>query len=220
LEGVNEQSQLTIAARHHATIRTRLEAACMALKAGAAEAGTWYRHPLDDRVQTALEALKPEIGAQPPLGPAKDYRRDIPPLLVPIEQKLGGRQIPIFRAGGRFHVAVVLNETSPITFAVDDELAISAIPTPLLVAAGVEFTDAAEVREVAVGGRPISGRVVRIAELRLGPLVLRDVPCLAIDPSGDDAGALLAAAVFDGRGVAWDYERLELRVPAGGRSSR
>jgi hypothetical protein len=164
-----------------------------------------------DDVATALK----ELGEQQKLGPMKDYRRDAD----------RGRQlsasaqrgpIPVFLECDRFRLGVVVNERLPLT------MSIAADGEPTLIAAGAArslgITPKAEapIREDRRGDRVVRASEVSIPSIRLGAIVLRDVPALLLPPEGEDLGSQLAVKSLSGFRSELSERRMALVVEATG----
>ena len=61
-------------------------------------------------------------------------------------------------------------------------------------------------------GRTLTARRMIVPALRLGQVVLRDVPVHVSGPDGEDVGAIIGANVLEGYDVKVEPARLQLSI--------
>ena len=211
LDGLNEQSKLSIESRRLASLLAEGESLRIALCAANQASQHWYDE-IDATTRGAIAALRDASGARAELGPIRDYSAEVPAQLEKLSAALDVDAFPIYRDNGRPRVPVLLNGRVLATFGVEDEISISIAPTALLIAANVKIPDDAERKTATLGDFRVSGRVVRVDQLRVGRLVLRDLEIIAAEPDAETAEPLLAASVFDDAPIVWDFDRLLIRT--------
>ncbi|MBN1854781.1 MAG: hypothetical protein JW829_18760 [Pirellulales bacterium] len=211
LDGLNERSEFSQAARKHVYARTKLEAARIALHIAAQQSGSWY-NSMDAAVVQAVASLSAGENQQVPLGPIRDYPKILPKQLARVDSLLADTSVPIYRADGQFHVPAVLNEVACATWIVSDDTPLSLAPSSLLEAAGVTIPSQAPRRTIRIDGQRIEGCVVQVISVRIGLLAFGPVDFLALDPEVDGLGPLLNVSEMDPYQCHWNYEHLELEV--------
>jgi hypothetical protein len=166
-----------------------------------------------------LAALK-ELGDQQKLGPVKDYRRDAEKARQLSATAQRG-PIPVFLECERFRLGVVVNERSPLTMSIAAEGEPTLITTGAALSLDLAPTADAPVREYRRGDRVLRAKEVTIPSIRLGAIVLRDVPALLLPPEGEDLASQLAVKSLTGYRSELHERRMTLVVePTGDAASR
>ncbi|MHB1036229.1 MAG: retropepsin-like aspartic protease [Pirellulales bacterium] len=187
----------------------RLALAVLGIRRNASGLDAAYaRLRADGEVVRALKSL----GAEQQLGPARNYQRDVKQLSR-LDSLVFTGQVPIYRENQRYRLGAIVNERVPATFSYRDAAGPNLIPASLAQAAGINLDkDCPKVVYRGEGGREIPARLVKLPSLRIGRCVLENVEAYALPPEGEDIGAELSVAAFQGYRVELDLRQLRLAV--------
>lgn len=174
----------------------------------------------DDYKRLAKEPLIAEWlkATKSRLGPLKNYDSDLRKLIRLEEQVLGSPLweggTPLWIEADRFRLGAIANENLPVTFTWDDSVPAAIVTMNWQQAAGLEAEPGRAKETLRIAGRTFSVRHYRLAYLRLGRTVVRDVDCLVLPPEGEDLGCRLSAAALHGQRAAIEPAQLRLRLLA------
>ena len=162
----------------------------------------------DPAVQSALK----QVDRKARLGPARVYPRDVAraEALAPGAFR---REILGYQESGRFCVAAILNETCSATFSFQPQAGPLLLTTSVAQRLGLaESSLHGPVREIELAGQKVAARAVRLASLRLGAAVIKDVEALVLPPEAESLGSELSAAVLTGYQVVPQPRRMILTL--------
>jgi len=174
---------------------------------------TYARLAKDRQVTGALAAL----GAGHRLGPLGDgYQSEIRRL--PEYDKYAFTDwVPLYRQSGRWRVAAILNEQTPVAFTWLGSFDPTTLTTSMAEAAGVCIPSDATAVQLPVGqSRIVTARAVQVGSLRFGAHVFRDLSVLVLPPEAEDLGAQLGMDAFDGYVAREQPDRLRLLITSNG----
>lgn len=207
--GLGEQTPLQQAMIDLVNARTSVQLVVLAIRRDAGKIDAGY-DPIksDNAIRTALK----QVGTKARLGPARNYARDLAKANS-FAESIFQREIPGYFESGQFRVPALLNEVQPVTFSFHPQ------DGPLLLAASVgqrlslsdkSFSESPQ--EVEVSGRRLMARPVKLASLRLGPVVLKDVSALVLPPEAEDLGSHLSASTLSGLRTSLQPRRMTLAI--------
>ena len=147
------------------------------------------------------------------LGPLRTYQGELQKL-GEYERLVFTRWNPLHWQAGQARVTGLVDDRAPITFSWNEA---SQEPTLITAtaaeAAGIDVADNAPRETVVLGrGRSVTARPVRIAYLRFGACVLRDVQALVLPPEAEDWGCRIGREAFANHTVRLEPERLRLWI--------
>lgn len=162
----------------------------------------------DLEVRAALRTL----GEGHRLGPLEDYQADLR-RLDEYERLVFTAWLPIYLQSGRIRAGGILNETTPITFSWHAESGPTVLSESMAEAAGLELPASETAVLLPLGsGRTLTARRMIVPALRLGQVVLRDVPVHVLGPDGEDVGAIIGADALAGYDVKVEPARLQMSI--------
>ncbi len=160
----------------------------------------------------AVRAALRTLGEGQRLGPLENYLVQLR-RLDEYERLVFTPWLPIYLQSGRIRAGGILNETTPFTFSWDAEGGPTILSESMLEAAGLPLpAGAAEVSLPLGSGRTLTARRMIVPALRLGQVVLRDVPVHVSGPDGEDVGAVIGADLLAGYDVNVERARLQLSI--------
>ena len=168
----------------------------------------------DAALMSALSKLTPPGQ----LGPAATLSADLQ-RIDELEAYLNEPIVPIYRESGCYRLSAIINEQIPATFTFRESSEPTIIPMSLAQAAGAEYG-----KEESFGfhqtkdGRKFALKRATIKALRLGSIVLEQVPVSVLPPEGEDQAAQLGGVTLEGLRPKLQPHllRLQLRPKAAG----
>jgi hypothetical protein len=160
-------------------------------------------------VQRALRAL----GEQHRLGPVGNgYRLEIRKL-DEYERLVFTSWLPLYQESGRLRVGAIVNETTPITVTWQTSHDPTVLTVSMAEAAGIADVSSGEAVPITLAqGRQFIARRVAVPSIRLGSLVLQNVPALILPPDGEDLGAQLGLEALGDHYARVELEKLRLLI--------
>jgi hypothetical protein len=207
--GLGEQTPLQEAMIELVNARASLQLAIVRIRGDAERLAEDYdRLKRDAAVGTAVEKIN--SGAR--LGPAKSYQREVQraDALADLAFK---SDVPGYFESGCFRVPSILNDREPATFSLRMEAGPVLLANSVAQRLGVreeDFQGASQ--EVTVENRRVAARSFRLASLRLGTCVIKDVAVLVLPPEAEDLGSQLSAASLGGYQASPEYRRMFVSV--------
>ena len=209
--GLGEQTPLQQAMIELASARTAVQLTVLAIKRDAPEIESDYLAlQTDSRLQAAIK----QVNSNARLGPARNYQRE----LARVDAIGAGafrQEIPGYLESGQFRVSGILNESQPVTFnfhTKDGPLLLAASVVQRLGLADKDITESP--REIVVAGRRVMARPVKLASLRLGLVVVNDVPALVLPPEAEDLGSQISPAALPGYQTNFQLRRMAVAIAA------
>lgn len=152
------------------------------------------------------------------LGPLKNYDNDLRKLArleeLVLSSPLWDGGTPLWIEADRWRLGGIANEHLPVTFTWDESAPSAIVTTNWQQAAGLEVEPGREREALKVAGRTFTVRHHRLAYLRLGRHVIRDVDVLVLPPEGEDIGCRLGPGALHGQHALLEPQHLRLRVRA------
>jgi hypothetical protein len=150
------------------------------------------------KTATSIQSALKQINSSARLGPARNYQRDVvrTEAIAPSAFK---NEIPGYLESGWFRMSAIVNEAHPVTFSLqprDGPLLLAASAAERLGLTAKDFTEPD--RKVEVFGRQLTAHPVKLASLRLGAGVVRNVPALVLPAEAEDLGSQLSSVVLAG----------------------
>ena len=164
------------------------------------------------REDAAVSAALRTLGSPHTMGPLRKYDAELR-RAGKIEQTTLGGRVPIYREGKKLRVNALLNERTPATFTLLESGGATWITAGIAEAAGIVPT--ADARRATVRPSPqrtFSAPIVKIAKLRLGKWVLKDVEACILPPEGEDLGAQISREASATAKIVVDPQQLNVRV--------
>jgi clan AA aspartic protease (TIGR02281 family) len=190
---IEHQPREAVLHYHHAVALTRL--------------GRW---------REASRAYETVLGLSPPADIAAATRtalRDLAPLLrtrraAPPEAV----SVPLERRGGVWFADVTINEARTARFMIDTGASLCAISPELAESLGIRPEPDARVIELQTANGPTSGRLVRIASIRVGEAEATNVPGVMVASANLGSGGILGMSFLSGYVVTIDPARRLLNL--------
>ena len=118
--------------------------------------------------------------------------------------------MPIFEQSGRIRFSGIVNDRAPLTFTWTQDSQAVLIPARLVRTAQIDVRNARQRQRRLADGRQVTVTDARLATLRFGKLVLRDVQVELLPPEAEDVGALISRSAF--RDAAAEVQPAALRL--------
>lgn len=166
----------------------------------------------DSEVRAALA----ELGESARLGPLKNYRgrQD---RVEALSQRVLTDRVPIYLESGREWVGILLNDRLATTAAIAQGDAPTVLSASLAESLGLAAR-ADPPGRLKVAGRDVQASRARIASLRVGSLLVKDVEIFVLLPEFEDVGNQLGESTLAGARLALRAVRMEAVVePAASR---
>jgi hypothetical protein len=172
-------------------------------------AADYRRLTRDAAVRQALS----DLGGKHRLGPLRDYRSDLRRLAA-IDRTLTDPQVPMYRQDNHDRVSVLINDAVPAVMSLRESVdGPTVLAESVADAAGVALDAGAKpVAYTPAAGRKLTARRGVIRTMRIGGVVLRDVPTLVLPPEGEDLGSKLGRAAVSHLRLEPDPARLRLTI--------
>jgi len=121
--------------------------------------------------------------------------------------------LPLWVQSGKTRVGAILNERAPVVFTWQTSNEPTVLTASMAESAGVDVTESAEIFEMPFGRtRRLPTRRVTVQRIRLGELVLHDVPAYILPPEGEDLGARIGPDALGEYKATVELERLRLVI--------
>jgi hypothetical protein len=164
----------------------------------------------DQAVMAALAALP----TPSQLGPLKGLKESWRTFVGKLDSTLLGDTLPIYREGRSVRLTAIINDRCPLTFTFGNAGGEpTVVPQNLAEAAGlVVGPDARRVKYHVAEGRDVMAQVVRIAQLRLGRNVIKNVEAYILPPEAADVGTRIGPNSLPGYQVRINSNRFQLTI--------
>jgi predicted aspartyl protease len=119
----------------------------------------------------------------------------------------------LYQESGRLRVGAIVNETTPITVTWQTSHDPTVLTVSMAEAAGIADVSSGEAVPITLAqGRQFIARRVAVPSIRLGSLVLQNVPALILPPDGEDLGAQLGLEALGDHYARVELEKLRLLI--------
>ena len=191
--GLGEQSPLQLAMIDLSSTRAALQLAVLQIIREAPKLDAEYKALESDAdVQSAMKILPSNAR----LGPIANYQREI----VKAESARAAAfksEIPGYFESGRFRLQAIVNEFQPVTFSVV-ESGPSVVTASVAQQLGLPGRAVPRMQEWELDGRRLAVYAVRLAELRLGSVTIKNFAAVVLPPDAEDLGSRLSIASLTG----------------------
>ncbi len=208
--GVGDETPLERAMIELAGARTALTLAAVTIRRQSERLDRDYG-PLSQDAEVA--AALAQLGSKARLGPLKEYDHKQPRLVAAAKAVLT-TQLPVYRESGRYWISTIVNEQMPASFAIAAPDQPTLVSANLAQALNLTVDASAAQKEYAAGGRKLRVRSAKIAAIRLGKQVLRDVTVWVLPPEGEDLQSQLGDALVNCK-VRLDEPRMAVVIEPG-----
>ncbi len=164
----------------------------------------------NSEVTAALAALAP-AGQLAPLRSFASESRS----LDRTEKLVFAGEVPLFREDKRWRVTGIANEELPLTFSLYQRIDVTVITHTMAESLGLEVPKKSRRDRQLVDGPGVKVTPVRLASLRFGQYVLKDVQVFVLAPEHENIGARISHSAFRGLRVRVVPERLLLLLEPG-----
>jgi hypothetical protein len=155
---------------------------------------TYHRCQGDQKVMRALR----QLGGEQEVAPIKDDFVVQQRRLDELARQVLTESSPIYLQAGRIRIGGVVNESQALTFTWTDSGETTRLTSAMAEAAGLEVAaDSPSVR-LRLGSREVLARRIEVESLRFGSCLLRSVVVDVMEPDGEDLGAQIGPAAFEG----------------------
>ena len=124
-------------------------------------------------------------------------------------------ELPLFREDKRWRVTGIANEELPLTFSLYQRNDVTVITHTMAESLGLEVPKKSRKDQQLVDGPRVRATPVKLASLRFGQHVLRDVEVFVLAPEHENLGARISHSAFRGLRVRVVPERLLLLLEPG-----
>ncbi|HEV2969949.1 MAG TPA: retropepsin-like aspartic protease [Pirellulales bacterium] len=163
----------------------------------------------DPAIAAALAAL-PTPGQLGPLKGLKDTWR----LFVDkLDSNLLGNTLPIYREGRAIRLTAIVDDRRPLTFTFGNAGESTVIAQNLAETAGLAVgPDARKVKYHIAEGRDVMAQIAKIAQLRIGRRVWKNVEFYILPPEAADVGARISPNSLPGYHLTINPSRFQLTI--------
>jgi hypothetical protein len=161
-------------------------------------------------VTAALAALDPPGQLAPLRSFAGELRS-----LDRTEKAVFTGELPLFREDKRWRVTGIANEELPLTFSLYQRSDVTVITHTMAESLGLEVSRKSRTDRQLVDGPRVKATPAKLASLRFGQYVLKDVEVFVLAPEHENLGARISHAAFRGMRVRVVPERLLLLLEPG-----
>jgi hypothetical protein len=196
-----------------ASERNALAAALSRIKSAVPQLKELYDRLAQTReLAEAIERLE---GGQR-IGPQRSYQADLD-RLDEYDRYAFAPWTPAYWVGKHLRFTVLYADQAPITFAwIESGSEPTVITHTAAEAAGISVPGDSEWQSLVLDTtRTVRARRIIASRLRIGNVLLRDVPVLVLPPEAEDWGCRIGQAGLAGHQVRLDPERLRLWIDAG-----
>ena len=187
--GLGEQTPLQLAMIELANARTALQLAVLRITREAPRLEAEYKAlESNTDVRSALEAIPPNAR----LGPASNYQREIVKAEA-VRAVAFKSEIPGYFESGLFRLQTIVNEIQPVTFTLVKN-GPSVVTASVAQQLGLPGRHTPRMQEMDLDGRRLAVYPVRLGELRLGSIVIKNVAAVVLPPDAEDLGSRLSAS--------------------------
>jgi hypothetical protein len=165
------------------------------------------------RQDSGLMAAITSAGTSQSLGGLKSLREQWK-IVDKMQPLLFGDTLPVAREGSSYCVTVIVDDHEPLTFSFLGTAQNQVlIPQNLAEACGLHVDVHAGKRKVRLAkGRDVVASRTRIAQLRFGRQIFRNVDAFILPPEAADIGARIGTQAFAGHQLQLDAEHLTLTL--------
>jgi hypothetical protein len=161
-------------------------------------------------VTAALTALEPPGQLAPLRSFASETRS-----LDRVEKLVFTGELPLYREDKRWRVTGIANEELPLTFSLYQRSDVTVITHTMAESLGLEVPKKSRRDRQLADGPGVRVTPARLASLRFGQHVLKDVEVFVLAPEHENVGARISHAAFRGLRVRVVPERLLLLLEPG-----
>jgi hypothetical protein len=164
----------------------------------------------NDEVTAALAALEPPGQLAALRSFASELRS-----LDRTEKLMFTGELPLFREDKRWRVTGIANEELPLTFSLYQRSDVTLITHTMAESLGLDLPKKSRKEHQLVDGPRVRVTPIKLASLRFGQHVLRDVEVFVLAPEHENLGARISHSAFRGLRVRVVPERLLLLLEPG-----
>jgi hypothetical protein len=164
----------------------------------------------NNEVSAALAALEPPGQLAPLRSFASELRS-----LDRTEKLVFTGELPLFREDKRWRITGIANEELPLTFSLYQRSDVTLITHTMAESLGLEVPKKSRKEQRLADGPRVRVTPVKLASLRFGQHVLRDIEVFVLAPEHENLGARISHSAFRGLRVRVVPERLLLLLEPG-----
>jgi hypothetical protein len=168
----------------------------------------------DSKLTKALAALAPPGQ----FGSGKNYAVELRGLSR-LEKLIFNDAVPFYRDGKQPRVTGLVNEELPVTFSFYESNDPTVITYAMAESLGIDLSRALRTTVRLDGKVDLAASQVRLASLRFGRHVVRDVEALVLSPDDESAGARIGGRTLSAIRPRLDAERLLLHLDSAATSA-
>lgn len=166
----------------------------------------------DSELAAAMSAVSKMDNKKLTLGPSKEYQQHVK-LFARYEALIMSDSIPLERSGGTYKIDVILNGKDPVKMVFDTGASTISLSYSMAMKAGLKPADATtEVNVTIANGRPVKGKRMKLASVRVGKFEIKNVDCIVMPEDLPDSPALLGGAFLNNFRYEVDADSSKLRL--------